>query len=127
MNVHCTAIALTGALVIGASAAIAPAAEEVVTVALPGLAPRVDSAFSRQRLVFEPNLGQTDAEVQFLARGPGYQLFLTATEAVMVLNPGSDSPDTPPGFGVRQPSLNIARKYPGLASCYPGLRGRLDR
>jgi hypothetical protein len=102
-----SAIAWTGALLTGASAAVAPSAEEALTITLPGLAPRVDSAFNRQGLVFEPNMGQTDAEVQFLARGPGYQLFLTATEAVMVLNPGSDSPDTPPGFGVRQPSAAL--------------------
>jgi hypothetical protein len=38
---------LTIALVIGASAAIAPYADEALTIALPGLAPRVDSAFNR--------------------------------------------------------------------------------
>jgi len=37
---------------------------------------------------FEANLGQSDLTVKFLARGPGYTLFLTATEAVAAL-PGS--------------------------------------
>ena len=36
-------------------------------------------------LFFEPNLGQTDPQVKFLARGGGYALFLTANEAVLRL------------------------------------------
>ena len=36
-------------------------------------------------LTFEVNQGQTDDEVDFLARGPGYNIFLTATEAVFAL------------------------------------------
>lgn len=36
-------------------------------------------------LIFEANRGQTDPQVKFLARGPGYQLFLTPTEVVLVL------------------------------------------
>ena len=39
-------------------------------------------------LHFEPNQGQTDPAVQFLARGPGYGLFLTPTEAVLSLHRG---------------------------------------
>lgn len=35
-------------------------------------------------LVFEPNRGQTDPAVEFLARGDGFTLFLTAAEAVLV-------------------------------------------
>lgn len=38
-------------------------------------------------LFFEPNQGQTDARVKFLARGNGYGLFLTADEAVLELQP----------------------------------------
>src|SRR5213078_2924983 len=34
---------------------------------------------------FEANEGQNDAQVQFLARGHGYSLFLTPTEAVLAL------------------------------------------
>jgi hypothetical protein len=36
-------------------------------------------------LSFEANQGQTDAQVRFLARGAGYTLFLTASEAVIRL------------------------------------------
>jgi hypothetical protein len=38
-------------------------------------------------LSFEANQGQTDDQVQFLARGQGYQLFLTAREAVFAFRP----------------------------------------
>ena len=37
-------------------------------------------------LYFEPNQGQTDPQVKFLARGTGYGLFLTANEAVLNLD-----------------------------------------
>ena len=36
-------------------------------------------------LFFEPNQGQTDARVKFLARGSGYGLFLTGDSAVLKL------------------------------------------
>ncbi len=36
-------------------------------------------------LFFEPNQGQTDSRVKFLARGAGYGLFLTGDEAVLSL------------------------------------------
>jgi len=36
-------------------------------------------------LYFEPNQGQTDPQVKFLARGAGYGLFFTANEAVLDL------------------------------------------
>ena len=38
-------------------------------------------------LSFEANQGQTDDQVQFLAHGQGYQLFLTACEAVFAFRP----------------------------------------
>ena len=40
-------------------------------------------------LFFEPNQGQTDPQVKFLARGRGYGLFLTADEAVLKLQPAA--------------------------------------
>jgi len=41
--------------------------------------------FGRLPLLFEPNRGQTDLEVKFVARGGGYGLFLTPREAVLSL------------------------------------------
>src|SRR5262249_49986306 len=37
---------------------------------------------------FEPNVGQTDSRVKFLARGEKYGIFLTANEAVLSLPHG---------------------------------------
>ena len=39
-------------------------------------------------LAFEANRGQADEQVQFLARGAGYTVFLTSTEAVLSLRAG---------------------------------------
>jgi uncharacterized protein (TIGR03437 family) len=47
---------------------------------------RVLEQYAQLPLYFEPNLGQTDARVQYLARAGGYTLFLTPGEAVMVLS-----------------------------------------
>jgi beta-propeller repeat-containing protein len=46
---------------------------------------RVSEAYGRLPLHFEANRGQTRQDVCFLARGPGYSLYLTAGEAVLVL------------------------------------------
>lgn len=43
----------------------------------------VPAAYGALPLSFEPNQGQTDPQVAFLARAPGYQLFLTASGAVL--------------------------------------------
>jgi hypothetical protein len=48
----------------------------------------VKEAYGKLPLSFEPNKGQTDARVKFLARGSGYSLFLTPQEAVLTLNRG---------------------------------------
>src|SRR6266480_985479 len=41
--------------------------------------------FSSLPVAFEPNFGQTDPQVKYLARGNGYNLFLTSNEAVLSL------------------------------------------
>jgi hypothetical protein len=46
---------------------------------------QVLAAYSHLPLVFEPNQGQSDARVRFLAHGSGYGLYLTAHEAVLAL------------------------------------------
>ena len=43
------------------------------------------SAYAKLPLSFEANMGQTDPQVKFLSYGPGSTLFLTSTEAVLVL------------------------------------------
>jgi hypothetical protein len=57
----------------------------------PGFSTSVLAA--RLPLVFESNEGQSDALVRFLARGPGYTVFLTPQEAVLCLaKPGQSAP-----------------------------------
>ena len=43
------------------------------------------AAFGKLPLAFEENVGQSDARVKFLGRGPGYQLFLTGDSSVLAL------------------------------------------
>ena len=43
------------------------------------------ATYSHLPLIFEPNQGQTDAKVKFLAHGRGYGLYLTDQEAVLAL------------------------------------------
>jgi Beta-propeller repeat/HYDIN/CFA65/VesB-like, Ig-like domain len=51
--------------------------------------PRALEALNALPQVFEPNVGQSDAQVKFLSRGAGYGLFLTGSEAVLTLRTGS--------------------------------------
>lgn len=41
--------------------------------------------YGKLPLVFEANQGQTDAQVKFMSRGSGYNLYLTSTQAVLTL------------------------------------------
>jgi hypothetical protein len=50
--------------------------------------PAAFEAYGKLPLSFEPNRGQSDARVKFLARGNGYALFLTEAEAVLTLRAG---------------------------------------
>ena len=46
---------------------------------------QVAQAYGKLPLSFEVNQGQTDSRVKFVSRGSGYNLFLTANEAVLSL------------------------------------------
>jgi Beta-propeller repeat len=48
---------------------------------------RVDERYGTLPLTFEANVGQTDPRVDFVSRGNGYALFLTAGEAVLAFRP----------------------------------------
>ena len=47
---------------------------------------QIAKTYGKLPLRFESNQGQTDSKARFLSRGSGYALYLTPTEAVMVLN-----------------------------------------
>lgn len=66
----------------------------------PASAQRAASALSLP-LFFEPNQGQTDPQVKFLARGAGYSLFLTANEAVLEMQPSAVSRQRSTGNVIR--------------------------
>jgi hypothetical protein len=104
-----------------------------------------------ESLYFEPNVGQSDAAVHFLARGPGYTIFLTSTGAAvragttlrMVLvgaNPSAAPEASDPRAG-RVHYLTATRMhtgvptfgqvvyrgvYPGIDIVYHGKEGRLE-
>ncbi len=54
-----------------------------------GRRPRVIKPYGKLPLSFEVNRGQADSRIKFLARGHGYSLFLTSTEAVLSFREGS--------------------------------------
>jgi len=54
--------------------------------ATPADSPKVLANYGRIPLSFEANQGQSDAQVRFLARGRGYGIFLTGTDAVLALS-----------------------------------------
>jgi hypothetical protein len=62
----------------------------------------LDDPFAAVRLHFEVNHGQTDPRVKFLARGAGYTLFLTPSEAVWSLERPVPQSENPAGINDRQ-------------------------
>jgi hypothetical protein len=52
------------------------------------------AAYARLPLSFEPNHGQADKQVDFLARGRGYTLFLTPAEAVLSVRSSTPEAET---------------------------------
>ncbi len=68
-----------------------PAQPAVQTSASPAAVTAARASFARLPLSFEQNVGQTDSRVKYTSRGAGYNLFLTADEAVFALRGGSAS------------------------------------
>lgn len=89
----------------------------------PATRARVLEAFGRSPLHFEPNQGQAAEPVKFLARAPGYQLYLTPAEAVLALR--GAQPATVRmhlvGEGVNsQPVVEALDALPGRSHYYLG-------
>lgn len=87
--------------------------------------PEVTAQYAGLPMRFEPNVGQSDPRVRFLARGNGYTLFLTGTESVMVL--AKPAPDGPADV-VRmryaganaQPRVEGVQPLPGITNYFLG-------
>ena len=58
---------------------------------VPAIRPGVHVDLGQLPLSFEPNQGQTDPQVKFLARGAGYGVFLTSDQAVLTLRSSARS------------------------------------
>lgn len=69
--------------------------------------PQVNAAelLGKLPMAFEENQGQVNAAVKFISRGPGYKLFLTGQEAVMVLEKSTDK------NSARTPTLTPEAKH----------------
>src|SRR5688572_27029839 len=55
----------------------------------------IGASLTRLPMSFEANVGQLDGAVEYMARGEGFRLFLTNTEAVFVDEPRSSKPASP--------------------------------
>ncbi|MCI0460726.1 MAG: SBBP repeat-containing protein, partial [Gemmataceae bacterium] len=90
-----------------------PSAQPAPTEADPGQ-PTAAQRLARSSVRFEANAGQTDERVAFLARGAGYQLFLThQAEAVLVL-PGERGSNTATALRIAPVGGNSAPAVEGL-------------
>src|SRR5258706_11735764 len=96
--------------------------------ALPTAGPRnagVSEGKGKRPLQFEANRGQPNREVRFLSRGPGYSLYLTAGEAVLVLaKPTADAKRVALRMSLvgaaRKPQVSGLDELPGKANYFIG-------
>ena len=78
--------AICSALLVGSQTGVA-SGREAAAPATPSRPPTPDRPHVLIPLAFEANDGQTDPRVKFLARGSGYTLFLTSSDAVLAHGP----------------------------------------
>ena len=93
---------------------------------LPGLSgsgskPEVVASYGKLPLAFEPNLGQSDPQVRFLARGGGMTAFFTDTETVMVLGRSEQAVVRMKRVGGRAArQVQGLEKLPGISNYFIG-------
>jgi hypothetical protein len=101
----------------------------LITLAVASLChAEVAAPYGRLPMSFERNQGQTDPSVSFLARGKGYGLFLTPSEAVLSLR----APTSPSGAVVRMQLAGVnshakvagADELPGVSNYFVGSDAR---
>lgn len=88
-------------------------------------AAEMNRALGHLPMSFEANHGQVDPRVKYVARGKGYSLFLTPTETVLALQPGSAPPraDTRKPLEQAQYSTIIRMQLAG-ANRSPSVKGK---
>src|SRR5690606_10134035 len=80
----------------------------------------IQRQFARLPLSFEPNIGQSDPRVEFLARGPGYTMFLTPNETVFrLLAPGAAGTQEHAGSTAVRMSMVGGNPAPALEGLSP--------
>src|SRR6476620_7846727 len=80
--------------------------------------PSVQVDLGQLPLRFEPNQGQTERRVNFLARGAGYGLFLTPDQAILALHSPSSNPSSS-GTSVVRMQLAGANRAAAAAGASP--------
>src|SRR5712672_1576210 len=88
---------------------------------------RLSESYGKLPLQFEANRGQTQKDVRFLSRGPGYSLYLTAGEAVLVLaKPDAKAQEKSVALrmslvgAARKPHITGLDELPGKANYFIG-------
>ena len=90
-------------------------------------APQVSDRYGKLPMAFEPNVGQTDARVRYLARGRGCGVFITDEEAVLALAGRRAEPDAESGatgsdvlrmrvIGTTEPQVTAERELAGTVN-----------
>jgi len=72
---------------------------------------KISESVGKLPLAFEPNQGQTDAQVKYIARAKGYTAFLTADEAMLRVKAGKGKDD-----GVLQMKLRNSNAAPRIVA-----------
>jgi len=103
-----------------------PASSLETSGLFPAAHPAPSSSSLSLPLFFEPNQGQTDRRVRFLAHGAGYGLFLTSREAVLSLqHTAKGQPATTHAIvmhldGARAATIRGAQLLPGKSNYFIG-------
>jgi hypothetical protein len=66
-----------------------PSVEPLEGRSLPSASQALQAAYGHLPLAFEANQGQAPSQIDYMARGPGYSLSLTAQQAVLALSQGN--------------------------------------
>jgi hypothetical protein len=99
-----------GGIVTAASAPLSP-----LSSGSEGSVPKAPGAlYGSLPLTFEPNEGQTDPRVRFLAHGQGYSLFLTSDEMVLALRAGLDASQSQGHEGAARGGTVLGMKLLGV-------------
>ncbi|MDQ3703770.1 MAG: SBBP repeat-containing protein [Chloroflexota bacterium] len=105
------------ALVLSSGVPFVLSTRHAPSVQSPTFATRNATDFARLPLAFEPNVGQTDASVRYMAHVPGGTLFFAPSEVVLTLSAHTAegaTGDTERGPGLAAPPPDSSSSAPGV-------------